>query len=153
MGKINSRTKGKVAELEFSKFLTERGFPARRGAQFHGGSESPDVVSELPDWHCECKRTETLSLYKAMDQATTDAAGRRTPFVAHRRNKKPWLAVCYAEDFVKLVSCQKVLEGLTGLRLKDLSSIEIQTFLDKLKSPSSQGSTSGLGSVGGASVP
>ena len=133
MGRINSRTKGSVGEREWAQFLNDRGFEARRGIQFSGSADSPDVITNLPDWHCECKRTETLSLYKAMDQATKDAGASKMPFVAHRRNKRPWLTVVYAEDFVKLVGCQKVVEEMTGLRLKDLNSISILASLGQLK--------------------
>ena len=44
MGKINSRAKGARYERELARYLDENGFPARRGQQFAGGSDSPDVV-------------------------------------------------------------------------------------------------------------
>jgi hypothetical protein len=47
---MNSRNKGKRGELEAAHMLTHEGFPARRGQQFSGGTDSPDVVCEsLPD--------------------------------------------------------------------------------------------------------
>ena len=44
---MNSRAgKGKVGEREFAELLRAHGFDARRGQQFAGGADSPDVVSE-----------------------------------------------------------------------------------------------------------
>ena len=102
MGK-KSRDKGKRGELEFSHLLQEHGFTARRGQQFQGGADSPDVVcQELERIHFEVKRTETLSLYPAMDQAVNDG-GDKVPIVAHRRNGKEWLCVLRADDFLNLM--------------------------------------------------
>ncbi len=100
MGKL-SRNKGKSGELELSHFLTERGFPARRGQQFSGGSDSPDVVCELLP-HLECKRCERLSLYPALEQAQED--GGADAIVFHRRNRKPWIVVMDAKQFLALLS-------------------------------------------------
>ncbi len=80
-----------------------RGYVAKRGQQHEGGSDSPDVMHPI-DWlHVEVKRTESLSIYKAMDQAISDAKGGQVPTVWHRRNKKPWLVVMYADDFFDLI--------------------------------------------------
>lgn len=104
MGKkrINSRAKGVAGERDWRDFLRSHGIQARRGAQYQGGTESPDVVSEdLPLWHFEVKRTEALSIYTAMSQAIEDSGGRKFPCVAHRRNGKEWLVVLRADDFIK----------------------------------------------------
>lgn len=83
-------------------FLQEHGFEARRGQQNKGGSDSPDVITNLPGIHAECKRTETLSLYVAMAQAIRDA-GTKIPTVWHKRNHKEWLVILRADDFLKLL--------------------------------------------------
>ena len=86
----NSRAKGARGEREFAAFLREHGFDARRGQQFAGGADSPDVVSASLSWlHIEVKRVEHFNLAKACAQATRDAAGKPW-IVAHRRNRKPW---------------------------------------------------------------
>jgi Holliday junction resolvase len=55
---LNSNQKGKRGEREAAAFLTDEGFPARRGQQFAGGTDSPDVVCEsLSGLHFEVKRT------------------------------------------------------------------------------------------------
>ena len=43
--------------------------------------------------HFEVKRTERLSIYKAMDQATLDAGTDDVPIVLHRKNHEQWLAI------------------------------------------------------------
>ncbi len=101
--KINSRAKGVHGEKEVRDFLRDRGYAAKRGQQHEGGSDSPDVMHSI-DWlHIEVKRTESLSVYKAMEQACEDADGEKTPTVWHRRNKQPWLVVMLADDFMDMV--------------------------------------------------
>ena len=97
-----SRRKGAVGERELASWLRERGYAARRGQQFLGGLDSPDVVCPDIPFHFECKRTERLSLYPAMAQAVTDA-GDKVPVVAHRRNRGEWLAVLRLEDLIALL--------------------------------------------------
>ena len=101
---MHSRNKGKRGELEFAKLLTSEGFEARRGQQFSGGSDSPDVVCEaLGKFHFEVKRVEALRLYPAMAQATNDAGLNKIPLVAHRRNGEEWVVITKASDFLKLL--------------------------------------------------
>lgn len=103
MGKINSRRKGADGEVEMSHWLKERGVKARRGQQFAGGGDSPDIIHNLPNIHIEVKRVEGLSIYPAMEQAIRDAAPENRPVVLHRRNGKPWISIMLAEDWLKLV--------------------------------------------------
>lgn len=99
--KINSRTKGAVGERELADFLKARGYEARRGQQFSGGGDSPDVVHNLEGIHFEAKRTENLRLYPALAQAKRDA-GKKVPIVVHRANNKEWVAVVLLEDLLTL---------------------------------------------------
>ncbi len=92
MGKP-SRDKGKVGEREAAAELRRMGFTdARRGVQYQGGPDSPDVVG-IPFVHIEVKRTEQLSLYTALAQAQTEADPGDVPLLLHRRNGKRWLAI------------------------------------------------------------
>jgi hypothetical protein len=107
---MNSRTKGKVGEREFASLLREHGYDARRGQQFAGGADSPDVVSDALAWlHVEVKRVQNLNLTDACVQAEGDAgrgapAGHKKPWiVAHRRNHAPWLITMRAEFFFRLL--------------------------------------------------
>ena len=87
---MNSRNKGKVGEREFAELLRSHGFDARRGQQFAGGTDSPDVVSAALDWlHIEVKRVQQLNLAEACAQAKRDASGKPW-IVAHRKNRGPW---------------------------------------------------------------
>ena len=97
----NSRAKGAEGEREWASFLRDHGLMARRGQQFSGGSDSPDVLCpDLPEIHFEVKRVEALSLYKAMEQSIQDS-GSRMPVVAHRRNRKDWVVIMRGEDWVR----------------------------------------------------
>ncbi len=100
---MNSRRKGKVGEREFAALLREHGFDARRGQQFSGGADSPDVMSAALAWlHIEVKRTQALNLADACAQAEGDCDGK--PWVvAHRRNHAPWMISLKAEVFFKFL--------------------------------------------------
>ena len=76
-----SRDKGKRGERELAAELNRvLGITARRGVQFQGSPDSPDVITSLPDLHIECKRTERFQLYRALEQAVEDA-GTKIPIV------------------------------------------------------------------------
>ncbi len=86
-----SREKGKRGERQWRDVLRAEGFHARRGQQFAGGADSPDVVcEELRGFHFEVKAVERLNIESAMDQSRRDA-GRKLPLVAHRRSHRRWL--------------------------------------------------------------
>ena len=97
-----SRDKGKRGELEVAALLRSFGHEARRGQQFAGGGDSPDVVHSMGGFHIEVKRVETFSLYPAMRQAEQERTLGDVPVVFHRRNGKPWVVVMYADDFLKM---------------------------------------------------
>lgn len=96
---MNSKQKGKRGELELAKILRDFGFDARRGVQYKGGSDSPDVVG-IKGLHIECKRVEKGSVYDWMEQSERDA-GDEIPCVMWRRNGKRWLVIQYLDDFLK----------------------------------------------------
>lgn len=102
---INSRDKGVRGELELSAFLREHGVEAKRGQQHAGGAGSPDVVHDIPGVHLECKRTEQVKLWDWMAQAERDAAG-LTPVVAHRKNRKEWVAILPLTDLIQLLKAK-----------------------------------------------
>lgn len=100
----NSRQKGARGEREWAEYLRAAGIDARRGQQFSGSPDSPDVVTALDDhFHAEVKRVEQLSIHVAMEKAEADCGeGSRMPYVAHRRNGKPWLVTMRACDWVEM---------------------------------------------------
>ena len=104
MGKM-SRQKGKLGEREVAQILRESGLDpaARRGVQYCGGPDAPDVVCSLPI-HFECKRTETCSPYAFFKQAELDAGPDKLPVVAHRKNAGEWMVFMRMSDFIRVVS-------------------------------------------------
>lgn len=100
----NSKRKGKVGELELVRKLRECGYETRRSVQYNGKEEEgqADLVG-LPHIHIECKRTERLNLYEAINQAKRDSEGKgEIPVVFHRKNNCEWLAILTLEDLMKL---------------------------------------------------
>jgi Holliday junction resolvase len=110
----NSRQKGARGEREWRDQLRAAGYTARRGQQFAGGTESPDVIcDELASViHWEVKRVESLNIHSAVAQAMRDAGG-KAPMVAHRRNAQPWLVTMTAEALFGLLR-----DGIDGLKNK-----------------------------------
>lgn len=103
MGKVNSRRKGKEGELELCSFLRERGVEARRGQQFSGGTDSPDVVTSFPHVHFECKRVQAGNPYDWLAQAQRDGGEGKLHVVAHKRNRHEWIAVMPLDQLIELM--------------------------------------------------
>lgn len=97
---VNSKAKGKAGELEAAKFLKKHGFEARRGQQFKGTTDSPDVVHSIPGVHLEVKRVEAFRLYDALEQAEQERSNEQVPVVMHRKNRAEWVVIMYAEDWL-----------------------------------------------------
>ena len=100
MGGKRSREKGKRGEREIASILREYGYDARRGVQYKGGQDSPDVIG-LPGTHIEVKRTERLNLYDALSQSKADA-GDDMPIVIHRKNNAEWVVIQPLSDWINL---------------------------------------------------
>ena len=100
---LDSRNKGKNGELELAAFLRDHGVTARRGRQYSGGTDSPDIVHSLPGIHLECKRCEKGNVYNWLYQATDDCIDGLVPIVAHRRNRKHWIAILDLDDLLELI--------------------------------------------------
>jgi hypothetical protein len=97
---MNSRAKGARGERLWRDELREAGFTARRGQQFAGGSDSPDVI---------CEELSGLHLDKACEQAERDA-GKKSWIVAHKKDRKPWKITMDAKTFFQLLR-----EGMDGI--------------------------------------
>ena len=97
-----SRRKGADGERELANLLKTYGFDARRGQQYRGGGDSPDVVG-LPGVHIECKRVEKLNVEAAMAQSRRDAEGTKdVPVVMHRRNYEKWKVTMDLDEFMNM---------------------------------------------------
>jgi len=99
-----SRNKGAAGEREVCKILREHGYEAKRGWQSRGGGkEEPDVVTTLPGFHLEIKRTERTNIWAAMRQAESDCGEDTMPLVVTRKSREPWLCVLHFDDLLKLL--------------------------------------------------
>jgi len=100
---VNSREKGKRGERQWRDELRANGYVARRGQQFAGSPDSPDVICEdLPWIHFEVKVVERLNVQDAIDQAIRDSGG-KVPIVAHKRGFRQWLVTMEAETFFEFL--------------------------------------------------
>jgi Holliday junction resolvase len=100
---MNSRAKGARGERQWRDELRAAGYAARRGQQFAGSPDSPDVECDALPWaHFEVKAVERLNIEDAMDQAQRDC-GHKVPFVAHKRNFRPWLLTMTAQTFFEFL--------------------------------------------------
>ena len=73
---MNSRAKGARGERAFRDLLRAEGYEARRGQQFSGSPDSPDVVCpDLAQYHFEIKCVERLNIEDAMAQALNLMSG------------------------------------------------------------------------------
>jgi len=104
---INSKKKGARGELQVAALLRGFGYEARRGQQFSGSPDSPDVVHTIEGFHIEVKFTEAFSAYKAMEQAEADCEEDDIPVVFYRRKRKRWMVLIDAEDFLNLLGAEE----------------------------------------------
>ena len=89
----------------FRDMFREAGFEARRGQQFSGGTDSPDVVvPTLPDFHWEIKFCQVVKIKDWMAQAVRDAGAKPFPVVGHKRNNEEPLATLRFKDFLTLIA-------------------------------------------------
>lgn len=111
--KINSRAKGARGERLWRDMLRQAGFSARRGQQFSGGSDSPDVIcEELASLHMEVKFVESLNLEKACEQADRDR-GVKPYIVAHKKSRSGWKVTMDAQFFFALLR-----DGMEAIKLE-----------------------------------
>lgn len=105
MGRM-SRQKGKRGErecaAELGKILGLAEGAARRGIQFAGGPESPDVVLDGVAIHVEAKRVERLQLWPALEQAAEDSPPGKVPVVWHKANRRPSVVIVETARLLEL---------------------------------------------------
>ena len=98
---VNSRAKGARAEREVVHILKDAGFEARRGQQFSGSPDSPDVVWN-GGFHLEVKHCNRLRMQEWIAQAQGDC-GEQPWAVVYRSNGEQWKVVIELDEFLKLV--------------------------------------------------
>jgi hypothetical protein len=139
---LNSRQKGTRGERQWRDELRANGYVARRGQQFSGSPDSPDVVCDALAWvHFEVKAVERLNIEDAMEQARRDAARHtssglrppspqrgegRVPIVAHKRNHRRWLVTMDAERFFQFLRGTLPPEDIKQQETKTSTSYEAE---------------------------
>jgi hypothetical protein len=106
MSPINSRSKGKRAELQLCRILSETWPEAGRNLdQF--GNQKMDVIN-TPGVHWQCKHVERLNIWAALDQAITESAATDLPVVAFKRNRSQWFGALDLSELVALLRMREL---------------------------------------------
>lgn len=101
MSPINSRSKGKRAELALCRILSETWPEAGRNLdQF--GDKKMDVIN-TPGTHWQCKHVEKLNIWAALEQAITEASSTDLPVVAFKRNRSAWYGALELDELISLI--------------------------------------------------
>lgn len=130
---MNSRAKGAAGEREAAAaWASVFGSPARRGQQFAGGHDSPDIVVSHAGVHVEVKRTERGNPYSWLEQAARDA-GSKVPVVLHRRNHQDWILIVRLADAPRLANeIGQAAQGVgTGSVPRDVSGAGLSAAGDQ----------------------
>lgn len=102
--RISSIAKGKRNErLAAAKLQELLNVPCRRGVQYAGSPDSPDVVMDKRI-HLEIKACEALNINNAVLQAVKDSRETQVPVVLHKKNHKDWLCTFRLDDIRSFVS-------------------------------------------------
>ena len=97
-----SKNKGARGEREVAEIISGYGFESRRGRQFCGSPDSPDVISPEFPLHIEVKRVERLNLSEAFKQAEEDS-GDKPACVNHRKRREDWKITLNLTDILKML--------------------------------------------------
>lgn len=125
---VNSKQKGSAGERELARVLRDTlGIAARRGQQYSGSPDSPDIVTDVPDLHIECKRVEHLNIWAALAQSIRDA-GTKIATVAFRKNRGEWYIALRLADIVRFA---KAIIGSAGKVSPVLSTTQEDSSLER----------------------
>lgn len=102
---LSQRVKGQVGERWLAEKLRQYGFSARRGQQFRGGPDSPDVICKDLPFHWEMKwgYKGGLSIRAVLKQATQEAPSGSLPVGVWKPQRQRAMAFMYLDDFLSLV--------------------------------------------------
>lgn len=112
---INSRAKGKRAELQARDAIREAfGCNAQRGQQ-RSGRECADIVDALPNGHCEVKHRAKMAAMAYLEQAERDAKPGELPYVVMRQNGDTGWVVMF-----RLADSRSFAEAIQQLQSDDV---------------------------------
>jgi Holliday junction resolvase len=111
-----SRDKGAAGELEVVHILQDHGW--KRARRTHDGREQSlrgDIANGPEGIHLEIKRAERCSIWDWWEQANLDSVGLvpheesnfKTPVVAFRRSRSPWLALIELDELLPLLKLRE----------------------------------------------
>lgn len=98
----NSRRKGARGEQEFINLHLRPYWPDACRNIDQTKDDKRDCL-EVAGCHIQVKRTERFEVWKALEQAETEAAPTDLPIVAFRRNRSRWYCVVDAAELVALL--------------------------------------------------
>lgn len=102
---MNVKKKGNEGEDDFSLFLREHGFNARRDGNSGGRLHKSDIVNGL-DYSIELKTVNKLNLQEAWRQVSRDSSlARNAPLVAVHFDEMPqkeWIICIHSNDWIEL---------------------------------------------------
>lgn len=101
MSPLNSRAKGKRAELQLCRILTQTWPEAGRNLDQYGNRKM-DVIN-TPGVHWQCKHVERLNIWAALEQALSESAPSDLPVVAFKRNRSPWYGALELDELIALL--------------------------------------------------
>jgi hypothetical protein len=99
---LNSRRKGARGELEFIQTHLAPYWPEAKRNLDQFGDDKRDCLN-VAGVHWQIKRTETLRLWDAIQQAETEASATDVPVVAFRRSHSEWKCIIDAGELVALL--------------------------------------------------
>lgn len=99
-----SKSKGKRGEREIAGLLREYGYNARRGQQFKGTPDSPDVICKALPFNIEVKYTEKPNFKSYMKQSIDDSKKGQIPIVVHKYIRGEWNVMIRFDDFMPLMN-------------------------------------------------
>ncbi len=104
---VNSRAKGARNERMWASICRDEGYSlTRRGCQFAGGPDSPDIQTgdaELERIHFEVKSGKRIDVWGAIAQAERDKALGKLAVCPLHRDRYDWIIAMPSSDWFRLL--------------------------------------------------
>lgn len=104
---VNSRAKGARNERMWASICRDEGYSlTRRGCQFAGGPDSPDIQTgdaELERIHFEVKSGKRIDVWGAIAQAERDKALGKLAVCPLHRDRYDWIVAMPSHDWFRLL--------------------------------------------------